>query len=150
MNLSVINRSTSTLEHSCLVKRIIFMPETCDVLPSYPPISKSLKFAIMGARHFLLAIATLLPAHLALKHPLKDCSEPLNHHCTSPSTTSVPSPSTNNASARISFYVGDASCSSNTILNPEMPKICSDASYYYMWDGKSLTVEETYILCANE
>ncbi|KIN03987.1 hypothetical protein OIDMADRAFT_143451 [Oidiodendron maius Zn] len=103
----------------------------------------------MGARHFLLAIATLLPAHLVLSHPLKDCSEPPLYFTVNDFSTFTPS-STSNASARISFYFGDASCSSNTILNPEMPKTCSDASYDYLWDGKSLTVEDAYIPCANE
>lgn len=47
----------------------------------------------------------------------------------------------------ISFHVDDTKCSSSVILNPRVAKYCDNTDFTYFWDGKSLTVRETYTPC---
>jgi hypothetical protein len=117
----------------------------------------------MAAAHFLVVLALLASALPASARPtFPNSTQPAFPNSTQPGgvlcrappqdftvnqfTTFTPtSPVTEHGN--IFFHVGDTSCSSNVVLNPLIAKTCDDTDFTYFWDGRSLTVRETYTPC---
>jgi hypothetical protein len=100
----------------------------------------------------MIAMSSLILAVIALAgpvfgQPIQPCSTPARYYTVNELTTFTPSTG-NTEPGRLSFYIGNTSCSSKTVLNPKVAQTCTDASYDYLWDGKSLTVRETFTPCA--
>ena len=102
----------------------------------------------MMAKQLFFTLAAIL-AHSASSQPIQPCLAPQPYFTVNDFTIFTPT-NGNIEPGRLSFYIGkNVECSSDTVLNPHVPHTCTDASYDYTWDGKSLTVREMFTPCAN-
>lgn len=96
----------------------------------------------------LFILATFLALSASGQPTKPACSAPQPYFTVNEFTTFTPSTGKIEP-GKVSFYIGNTSCSSTTVLNTGVPHTCTDANYDYLWDGKSLTVREIFTPCAN-
>lgn len=101
----------------------------------------------MFSKSFLVLTVTFSPFSVS-GQPIQPCSNPPRDFTVNQFTIFTPS-SGNTEPARLSFNVGSTSCTSKIVLNPKIAQACTDASYDYLWDGKSLTLREIITPCAD-